>query len=157
MALPARDTRSLMPTPTPATTRYACWWTASTMFPRRRAFTLRSPAPSVRCSRRPPRADFLSKNRSDYATASQPRDDRGGIGISGLRMPRYFAWALMASFHWYYDYRKRSSPIVCHDRNRGTELIATEHRVLVVRGEDHHVRMPMADSGCEMLIRRPHV
>src|SRR5439155_338726 len=57
MALPARDTRSLMPTPTPATTRYACWWTASTMFPRRRAFTLRSPAPSVRCFRRPPMAD----------------------------------------------------------------------------------------------------
>src|SRR6266702_391194 len=70
MALPARDTRSLTPTPTPATTRYACWWTASTMFPRRRAFTLRSPAPSVRCFRRPPRADFLSKNRSDYVNGA---------------------------------------------------------------------------------------
>src|SRR6266550_3398516 len=97
MALPARDTRSLMPTPMPATTRYACWWTASTMFPRRRAFTLRSPAPSVRCFRRPPSA-ATEIRWEDFATApsNAPPDAKeffepnlyiydaypGGIGFS---------------------------------------------------------------------------
>src|SRR5258708_16898167 len=38
-----------------------------------------------------------------------------------------------------------------------TELVAAEHGVLVVRGENHHVRVPKARSSSEIHVRRPHV
>src|SRR5262245_14534706 len=59
--------------------------------------------------------------------------------------------------HRDYDHGKRGSAVVAHTWQWTTELIAAEHRILVVRGEDHHVRMPRADSGPEILVRRPHI
>jgi hypothetical protein len=47
--------------------------------------------------------------------------------------------------------------IIRHERKRMTKLVATKHRVLVVRAEYHHVRMPMAKPGAAILICRPHV
>ena len=35
--------------------------------------------------------------------------------------------------------------IVRHDRKRGAERVAAKHRVLVVRAEDHHMWVPMAE------------
>jgi hypothetical protein len=56
-----------------------------------------------------------------------------------------------------YDYGKRRSSVVRNERERSSELIAAEHRVLVIRGKDHHMRMPMPNTWSEILVRRPHV
>lgn len=42
-------------------------------------------------------------------------------------------------------------------REQATELVVAEHRVVVIRSEDHHVRMPVANTSAEVLVRRPHV
>ena len=55
-----------------------------------------------------------------------------------------------------YDHGKRRSRIVRHLWKQSPGLVAAEHRILVARAEDHQMGMPMADSRCEMLIRRPH-
>src|SRR5262249_5477147 len=58
---------------------------------------------------------------------------------------------------WNDHYRKRGSSVVAHLRKWAPELVAADHRVLVIGAEDHHVRVPMTNSRSETLIRRPHV
>src|SRR5258707_15111191 len=51
-----------------------------------------------------------------------------------------------------HDDCKRRAGIVRDNRQRSAELITPEHGVFVIRRVDHHVRMPRADSGAEILM-----
>jgi hypothetical protein len=60
--------------------------------------------------------------------------------------------------HRDHDYGKWRSGIVGQLGKRAPELnVTSDHRVIVIRSKDHHVRMPMADSRSEMLFCRPHI
>src|SRR5258707_6629177 len=58
---------------------------------------------------------------------------------------------------WDYGHGKWSSSIVSNEGQRATYLVTAQHRVLVIRGVQHHVRMPRANSRPQVLIRREHV
>src|SRR5262245_28254715 len=59
--------------------------------------------------------------------------------------------------HWDHNHGERRSGVVGHLWQGAAELVAANRRVLVIRGEDHHVRMPMADPRAQVLVRGPHV
>src|SRR5258708_11441230 len=59
--------------------------------------------------------------------------------------------------HWDYGYGERRSGIISNEGKHATYLVTAQHRVLVIRGVQHHVRMPRANSRPEVLVRREHV
>src|SRR5438445_7677440 len=59
--------------------------------------------------------------------------------------------------HWDYGDREGCSCIVSDEGKRATYLVTAQHRVLVIRSVQHHMRMPRTDSRSEVLIRREHV
>jgi hypothetical protein len=66
--------------------------------------------------------------------------------MSGLHVlfPLGFDSQIMG--HLDYGHGKWCSSIVCNEGKRSSELVTAQHRVLVVRGVHHHVRMPRANS-----------
>src|SRR5207245_5347882 len=76
---------------------------------------------------------------------------------------RYFNLLSCAAFNgqpfvdWNNHHRKGRPSVIANLREQTPEFIAADHRVFVVRTEDHHVRVPMTNSRSEILISRPHV
>ena len=59
--------------------------------------------------------------------------------------------------HRDYGHGERSSSIVSNDGKHSGERVTAQHRVFVIRGVHHHVRMPRANSRPEILVRREHL
>src|SRR6266481_9892919 len=59
--------------------------------------------------------------------------------------------------HWDYGYGERRSGIVSNEGKHATHLVTAQHGVLVIRGVQHHVRVPRANSRTEVLVRREHI
>ena len=59
--------------------------------------------------------------------------------------------------NWDDNHRERRSCVVAQLWEQAAELVAAQHRIVVIWSEDHHVGMPVADSGTQILIRGPHV
>src|SRR6266576_4490705 len=59
--------------------------------------------------------------------------------------------------HWDYGHGKWCSSIVSNEGSRATYLVTAQHRVLVIRRVQHHVRMPRANSRTKILVRREHI
>src|SRR5690349_8038317 len=55
-----------------------------------------------------------------------------------------------------YHHGEWCSSVVCYNRSRAAGLIAAEHGIFVVRGKNHHVRMPVSGAA-KNLVRGPHV
>src|SRR5712664_2878709 len=55
------------------------------------------------------------------------------------------------------DHRERRSCVVGQLWQRTTELVVAQHRIVIIRSEDHQVWVPMTDSRSQILIRGPHV
>jgi hypothetical protein len=80
----------------------------------------------------------------------------GSAGMSRIDLfPLGFDGQLMR--HRDYGHGKWRSSIVSNDRKPSCELVTAQHRVLVIRGVHHHVRMPRANSRPEILVRREHI
>src|SRR5215470_20015957 len=58
---------------------------------------------------------------------------------------------------WNHYNRKWSSGVVGELGQWCTESVPAHHRIVIVRREHHHMRMPVANPRREILIRRPHV
>src|SRR5258708_23530097 len=58
---------------------------------------------------------------------------------------------------WNDHHGKWCSSVVAHLREQTPKLIAADHRVFVIRAENHHMWVPMTDSRSKILIRGPHV
>src|SRR5216684_4365178 len=74
--------------------------------------------------------------------------------MSGLHVlfPLGFDSQLMG--HLDYGHGKWCSSIVCNDGKRSSEMVTAQHRVLVVRGVHHHVRMPPCEDATRQLQAR---
>jgi hypothetical protein len=58
----------------------------------------------------------------------------------------------------YGDYRHSEwGPSIVPHNGKRSRLVTAQHRVLVIRGVHHHVRMPMTNSRPEILVRREHI
>src|SRR5579863_756787 len=58
-----------------------------------------------------------------------------------------------AVLHWNDDHGKRRSRVVGQLGERAPELVIAKHGIVVIRSEDHHVRMPMTNTSTQVLIR----